>query len=120
MLLGDLRRGADQLEVGLDHRRAAQRYRGISLGVEPAGELVSLGWRCSLEPLDAADCRVCRPGENECPPAQASLLGLGIEQREGDNAAGKDGRQQPVASLGEGADRPLVRSGLENPHARSA
>ena len=61
----------DQLEIGLDHRRAAQRHRRIALGVEPARELVSLRRGRPLDPLDPPDRRAGRRPTAPAPSAPA-------------------------------------------------
>ena len=50
----------------------------IALGVQPSGQLVSLGRRGALKPLDPPDRRAGSAGEHQPPPRQPSLLGLGI------------------------------------------
>ena len=55
VLLGNLCGGPDQLEVGLDHRGAARRHRRVTLGLEPARELVALRGGGALDPLDPPD-----------------------------------------------------------------
>ena len=98
VLLGGPRGRADQLEVGLDHRRAPQRHGRIPLVVEPPGELVALGGGGPLDPLDPPDRAARGAGEDQAPARQPALLRLGVEQREREHATRED-RGQPAPSL---------------------
>ena len=99
VVMGDLRALPDQLEIGLDDRRPARRQRRIAGVVEPARELVTLRRRGAFDPLQPPDRRVGGGGQDRSPLRQTALLYLGVEQREGERAAGEHGRQQPSAAL---------------------
>ncbi len=117
MLLGGLRRRADQLEVGLDHRRSPQRDARIPFVVEPPRELVPLGGGGPLDPLDPPDRACGGAGEDEAPARQAPFLRLGVEQRERQHAAGDD-RGQPAASkFVEDPDRAVAVRGVDDADA---
>ena len=89
VVVGDLRALPDQLEIGLDDRRPARRQRRIAGGVQPARELIALRRRGALDPLQPPDRRVGRRGQDGPPLRQPALLDLGVEQREGERAAGE-------------------------------
>ena len=120
MLLGDPGRRPDQLEVGLDHRRAAERDRRIALGVQPARELVALRGCGPLDPLHAPDRRARRAGQHQPPPGQPPLLGLGVQQRERHDAAREHRGQPAPRALGQRSDRAVAILGVDDPHAAEA
>jgi len=117
VLLADLRAAPDQLQVGLDQRRASQRNRRVTLGVHPARQIVALRGDRPLDPLDPPDRRPGGAGQHRSPACQPPLLRLGIEQREREHPAGQDRRQQPPRALGESSHRPIAVRGLDDPHA---
>ena len=117
VLLGDLGGRVDQLEVGLDHRGAARRDRRIACRLQPPGELVALGGGGALDPLQPAHRRAGRAGQHEPPPGKASLLRLGIQQRESNHAARQHRGQAPAVLLADHADRAVAVADLCDRHA---
>ena len=115
MFLGRPSGRANELEVGLDHGRSPKGDRRVSFVVEPASQLVSLGWDRPLDPLQTAYGRVGRAREDEAPAREAPLLRLGIEQRERERPARQDRRQAPATMLGNDPDRPVAVGGLDDP-----
>ena len=105
---------SDQLQVGLDHRRPARRYRRVTLGPEPSGELVALRGRCALDPLNTPDRGAAGARQDHSPPREPALLSLGVEQREREYAARDHGRQPAPGRFRQDADRALLVRGLHD------
>ncbi len=116
MLLGHPGAVADQLQIGLDHRRPAQRDGRVALVMDPAGELVALGGGGPLDPLQAPDRRAGGVGQHQPPARQTPLLGLGIQQRERQHAAGQYRGQSPARPLRQRPDGPIPVGRLDDPH----
>ena len=120
VVVGDLRALPDQLEVGLDDRCPSRRQRRIAGGVEPSRKLVTLGRRGALDPLQSPDRRIGCRRQDGSPLRETPLLDLGVEQREGQRAAGEHGRQQSPAALRQCPEDATVVLDAHEPDVASA
>jgi hypothetical protein len=108
VVMGHLGAPPDQLQVGVDHRRPAQRDRRVARVVEPARELVALSRRGALDPLDPTDRRSGGAREHKPPAGEAALLRLGVEQGERRDSAGERQRQPAAPALRQRTQPPLA------------
>ncbi len=105
VVAGHLRALTDQLQVGVDQRRAVRRQLGVARRVQPPRQLVALCRRGAFDPLQPPDRSVCGARQHRAPLRQPPLLGVRVQQREGERTAGEHRREPASVTLGDGSER---------------